>query len=220
MKYIILSTSLLALCSILSPVSAADIKCWTNEEGVTECGNFVPPKYSQEGHEVLNERGIVVKKVDRAKTQEELAAERKKQEDAAEAERKRKEDETKVRALLDLFSNEDDIIIQRDARLATIDAAMNSINSYITSLDGNLNDLEKSLEQASKDKKQIEKVNKDITEVKARLEDYHRTYQKKQQEKLDVVQEYDGYLIKYREVKKMLAPANEVTSEEGSEKPQ
>ena len=35
----------------LPPMAGAGIKCWTNNDGVRECGNAVPPEYAQQGHE-------------------------------------------------------------------------------------------------------------------------------------------------------------------------
>ncbi|MEW6647505.1 MAG: hypothetical protein AB1450_09925 [Pseudomonadota bacterium] len=69
-----------ALCVVLSlaiPGSAlAAIKCWTNKEGVRECGNVVPPEYAQKETRTVNERGITVEVKERAKTAEELEQER------------------------------------------------------------------------------------------------------------------------------------------------
>ncbi|MGW8227457.1 MAG: hypothetical protein ACWGOW_01080, partial [Gammaproteobacteria bacterium] len=54
---------------------AGSIKCWTNKDGVRECGAVVPPEYSQQRVEVMNERGIVVDVKEAAKTKEQLAEE-------------------------------------------------------------------------------------------------------------------------------------------------
>ena len=54
-------------------VSAASIKCWTNEEGVRACGTVVPPEYAQQEHEEINKQGIVVNVQERAKTEAEIA---------------------------------------------------------------------------------------------------------------------------------------------------
>ena len=34
------------------------IKCWTNSEGVRECGNTIPPEYAQKSHEEVSEQGV------------------------------------------------------------------------------------------------------------------------------------------------------------------
>ena len=55
--------TLVCLLSLLfvSPASlAGSIKCWVNKDGVRECGYTVPPEYSQQRIEIMNQRGIVV----------------------------------------------------------------------------------------------------------------------------------------------------------------
>ena len=61
-----------------SPVQAGitAIKCWTNGEGVRECGNAVPTEYAQQGHTVYNDQGVQIGAQQRAKSGEELAEER------------------------------------------------------------------------------------------------------------------------------------------------
>ncbi len=54
----------------LASVPAAAIKCWTNKDGIKECGNVVPPEYSQQETTQINKTGIVTGKTERAKTPE------------------------------------------------------------------------------------------------------------------------------------------------------
>ena len=66
---------LLGFCIAAPGAMAGSIKCWTNKEGVRECGAVVPPEYSQQRVEIMNERGIVVDVKEAAKTKEQLAEE-------------------------------------------------------------------------------------------------------------------------------------------------
>jgi hypothetical protein len=86
------------------------IKCWTNGEGVRECGNAVPTEYAQQGHTVYNDHGVQVGTRQRAKSGEELAEEQRLA--ALQAEEKRKTEEVAKadRVLLETFSSEDDLI--------------------------------------------------------------------------------------------------------------
>ncbi len=197
---------------LLQPVFAAppqpgqgQIKCWQNDDGVRECGNVIPPQYTQQGYKEVNSQGTTVRKVDRAKTPEELAEEKRKQEAYLLAERVRKEQEEKDRALLLQFSKEDDIESDRKAKLNTIDAAMSSIDSYISSLNKNLKDLEKSLEESLKNQAitppaQITATKRNIENVKQRIRTSQNTIENKQREKDEVNHRYDGYLKRYKEV--------------------
>lgn len=195
---------------LLQPVFAApqagqgQIKCWQNDDGVRECGNVIPPQYTQQGYKEVNSQGTTVRKIERAKTPEELAEEKRKQEAAQLAERNRKEQEEKDRALLLQFSKEDDIESDRKAKLNTIDAAMSSIDSYISSLNKNLKDLEKSLEESLKNPAtppaQITTTKRNIENVKQRIRTSQGTIENKQREKDEVNNRYDGYLKRYKEV--------------------
>lgn len=52
---------------------AGRIKCWTNDDAVRECGNVIPPQYSQQDHKEINRQGVTVATSRRAKTKDELA---------------------------------------------------------------------------------------------------------------------------------------------------
>ena len=67
---------------LVAPAEAAKtnagggIKCWHNQDGVRECGNVVPPEYAQQGSETKDKFGVTIGATGRAKTLEELEAER------------------------------------------------------------------------------------------------------------------------------------------------
>jgi len=126
--------------------AGAEIKCWTNSEGVRECGNKVPPEYAQQGHKEISEQGIVIDKKERALTDEEIA-ERERQA-AMEAERQRalEEQRRQDKILLQTFSSEEDIITARDDKLSAMDAQIKLTESRIDKLRV---DLDKLKEQAA-----------------------------------------------------------------------
>jgi hypothetical protein len=117
---ILLSLSGLTLSSSVQ----ARMKCWTNNEGVRECGDKVPPEYSQKGHEELGKSGLVREKTDRAKNDEEMAEQRRLDKNKAEedklAAKQKKEDDI----LLKTFSNVEDIERARDERVTALEAAI------------------------------------------------------------------------------------------------
>src|SRR3990172_1708840 len=96
------------LCTVSAGVEARETKkllCWTNSDGVKECGDKLPPEYAQEGHEVLNKSGRVVKETERVKTEEELAEAKKQAAIKAAAAKAAKEQAAKDKILLDTFSS-------------------------------------------------------------------------------------------------------------------
>lgn len=130
----------------ISTSAGAEIKCWTNSEGVRECGNKVPPEYAQQGHKEISEQGIVIDEKERALTDEEIA-ERERQA-AMEAERQRmlEEQRRQDKILLQTFSSEDDIITARDDKISAMEAQIKLTESRIDKL---CTDLDKLKEQAA-----------------------------------------------------------------------
>ena len=61
---------------ILASNANARMKCWTNSDGVKECGDKVPPEYTQQGYQELGKGGIVREETNRVRTKEELQKEK------------------------------------------------------------------------------------------------------------------------------------------------
>ena len=108
----------------LSTAAHAKFKCWTNNEGVKECGNAVPPEYAQKGHQELSKSGMVKDETERAKTDEEIAEEKRLEEIQAEKDRMAKEQKKKDAILLQTFSSVEDIERARDERLSALEASI------------------------------------------------------------------------------------------------
>ena len=120
-------------------VGAATIKCWTNNEGVKECGTTVPPEYAQQEHKEINKQGIVVNVQERAKTDAEIA-EAKRQEELAEQERKQKEfEQRKDQILLSTFSNVEDIESAMDDKIFAIEASISLAEKRKDKIEADLN---------------------------------------------------------------------------------
>ncbi len=77
---------------ILVSNSHARMKCWTNSDGVKECGDKVPPEYTQQGYQEISKGGIVREEKERVKTKKELEEAKK---EAASIARKKQEQEIK-----------------------------------------------------------------------------------------------------------------------------
>lgn len=112
----------------------ARIVCWTNSDGVRECGDLVPPEYSQQGHKEFSEQGIIVDETEAAMTDTEL--EELKRITAEKAEQKRREEEQKRRdrMLLDTFASVEDIELARDRKISAIDSSISLAERRINKL--------------------------------------------------------------------------------------
>ncbi|USF87240.1 DUF4124 domain-containing protein [Candidatus Endoriftia persephone] len=101
--------------------SAGRLYKWTDEEGRIHYADSIPPEYVKQEHSKLDERGIVVDRIDAAKTKQQLQLEaiqrRLQQEQQALIDQQKAAD----RVLLRTFRSEDDIIMARDGQLRAVD---------------------------------------------------------------------------------------------------
>ena len=199
--------ALIALVTVLLPVPAsAGIKCWTNDEGVRECGNAVPPRYSQKGHRELNERGITLSTTDRAKTKEELRIER---EEAArlaairaEEARKIRERETRDRVLLSTFTTEEDLTLAHQGQVAAIDLRIEHTEQILKQLEQSLAQLRaKAAKLERSGKPMTPELKAKIARVKTQVDDSHAFIEKRQLQKAELAAQFAADLDRYRELK-------------------
>lgn len=182
-------------------------QCWTDENGNTSCGDTVPPQYSQQGFKELNQSGGVVNQIGRAKTPEEIAAEKRAAQQKIKDEEERKIRETEEQKLLMQFSSENDIAVQRDQQLTTIDTGISITESQINSLKKNLNDMEKTLnDEAHKilNKQQREaqraRTLENIDAIQHNMKYLQESLDSKRKERDKVEKEFSEYLTRYKEV--------------------
>lgn len=170
---IINKTFILCLSTFIlsQPVIAAKkFKCWTNSEGVKECGSFVPGEYSQKRIETHSASGRRTSVEERAKSKAELAeiarlAELKKIEDAKIAAQKKKDD-----ILLKTFSKERDINLLRDSKLNVIEGIIIVTKSNNKALNKKLVKLQKKAANIERrGNKPPETLLEDIKAIESRL---------------------------------------------------
>lgn len=199
-----INITLILIASIFvltSHPAVAGFKCWTNHEGVRECGNVVPPEFAQKGHEEISSGGIVTKRVERAKTGEELVAEEEMKQAAEEKIRLAEEQQKSDRVLLDTFSNADEISITRDSKI-------NLINNEIKITQGNIIKLQDKLkglrQQAANNERNGRKVTKkqlnNLDMANKQVKKYQHFVDKKIKERIKVQTDYDAMLVRLEEL--------------------
>jgi hypothetical protein len=199
--------SLLLCGSLLLPLSSqAAIKCWTNHEGVRECGNMVPPEYAQQETRTIDKQGITTDIQERAKTPEELEAARKKAEEEkrikAEEEARRKKQAAYDRVLLSTFLSEQDIMRSRDRKLSSIDASIEITRITIDKLQEKLDGEKKRAASLERSGKPVpERSKKDIDNLKKQIAEKNNFIASKGVEKQQLIEKYDADLKRFRELK-------------------
>ncbi|MGI9258476.1 MAG: DUF4124 domain-containing protein [Gammaproteobacteria bacterium] len=136
--------TILALAALflgLSQASAQTLYRWVDENGQVHYGDHVPPAYSTQDHEVLNDHGVSIRSIDGAATDEELAEQDRiaaEQESARLAEIRRA---SRDRVLLDTYLSVDEIIRLRDQRLDLLQAQISVTETYLVNLSDRLMEL-------------------------------------------------------------------------------
>lgn len=202
-----LTLSLLLGSLLALPLSAqAAFKCWTNKDGVRECGNAIPPEYAQQESMTINERGQTIERQQRAKTAQELEQERQREAEEAriraEEERRLEEQRNRDRVLLATFLTEEDIIQARDRKLSAIDAGIELNRLTIDKLQG---DLEREQERAEsyrrKEQELPESLQQAIDSLNRQIADKERYINSQQEDRAKLEQDYARDLERFRELK-------------------
>ncbi len=191
-------------CLIISSasLSAREIRCWQNHENIRECGFVVPPEFSQQRIEVLNERGLVIKILPAAKTKAELAEiarqkkiEQKKQRQIAK--RKRKD-----HILLQTYTTERDLRIGHENKVAAIKSIIDITGSNTRSLQHNLAKLQKRAADYERSGQATPDIlTADMQNLLRQIKDNDDFIRKKQQDLINLSKQYDADLARYRLLK-------------------
>ncbi|MCK5091262.1 MAG: DUF4124 domain-containing protein, partial [Gammaproteobacteria bacterium] len=144
----IFNSSLSVLCAIalmfsIAPVQAKLYK-WTDDNGKIHYSDKVPPQHSKHKRDELNEQGITVKKIEAAKTAEQL---KKEEEQAKIREEQKRKDEKQAaydQMLLASYLSEEGLINSRDANIAAIENIIQASNDTLKNQEQRLMDLRKS----------------------------------------------------------------------------
>lgn len=199
---VILVSSLLCLTFITLPATA-QIKCWTNHEGVRECGNVVPPEFAQKGHEEISPGGITIKSEGRAKSMKELQAERAAARAAAEQAARDKAQAAKDKVLLDTFSSEHDLLLARDGQLSHLDSQVKITESHIGKLQKSLEELiQEAADIERRGKQPPENLIAEIDSLRAQINDNATSIVSAEQERREIIKRFDADIERFKALKK------------------
>jgi chromosome segregation ATPase len=213
-------THFVLLLYFFAPLSHVQAyQCWTDENGNTACGDVVPPQHSQKGFKEVNPQGALVDQVGRAKTPEEIAAEKRVAQQKIKDEEEQKKREGEEQKLLMQFSSENDIAVQRDQQLTTIDTGIAITESQINSLRKNLTDMEKTLDEMDVHKilnkqqreTQRARTSENIEAIKHNMKYLQENLDSKHKERDKVEKEFAEYLVRYKDI---MSRRRKTTSEE------
>lgn len=195
----------LSLALLIQSPGALAFKCWTNRDGIRECGDAVPPEYAQKESRTYNERGMTVDVQKRAKSKEELEEEERRKEEEerrlAAEKRQREKQQAADRVLLMTYSSERDITASRDRKLSAIQGTIDITHTTITALEKRLDNKKRQAARSERGGKAVpEEVTEAIASIKKQIADKHAYIERKKQDMADIKEKSDAELKRYREI--------------------
>jgi len=190
---------------VMAVSAHAGLNKWVDEHGQVHYGDRVPQQYMKKERSVLNEQGVVVKKVEKKKTEEELSSERKELEVQAQLNRQKMIEQRRKslrdRVLLDSYTQERDILIQRDARVDAVDSQLTLTESIIKDQEKKLANVKKRILDIEKTKHEVpENLHKEVIAVGRQLETHYQYVENKNNERQQIIDKFDDDIERFREL--------------------
>jgi hypothetical protein len=215
-----LAASLVILIGSVDPAQAGTIKKWVDENGVTHYGTAVPPRYVDKEHSELNRRGIEVKRHDRALTPEEIEREKALAALRAEQQKLLEEQQARDRILLNLYRNEDDLVMARDGKLTQLDGQIQLAHKEIRRLKDRLSEFQADAARAERSgKKLTERQQANLQSTQRSIEKSYAMILRREDEKLATIEKYDFDLARFRKLRRTGAPAEDAGAVKRSDTP-
>lgn len=197
---------LVLLCSfaIASSALAAGIKKWVDDQGMVHYGSSIPPEYVNKEHSELNDRGIEVERVDRAKTPEEIAQQKELERLRREQQKIEAEQRAKDRVLLSMFRTEDDLIMVRDGKLAQIHSQVELKQKQIERLKTRLSKWLASAAASERRGNSLSTALKENLEsTKSQIESGYAYILDKEEDKQQIAESYNRDLQRFRQLQSL-----------------
>ncbi|MFK5892662.1 MAG: hypothetical protein QM504_05530 [Pseudomonadota bacterium] len=155
---------LLLLILFTLPLPAKTFKCWTNSDGIRECGNSLPPEYVKQRVEFLNEKsGRVSDITEAAKTKQQIFAEKVHLKQQQQQEKERAKQNAYDNVLLKTYLSIDDLLLSLHWKITTL-------NSRINVTQGTIRAENEKFLQAARQAAQMERTGKKLSdEIKTEL---------------------------------------------------
>lgn len=191
----------LVLCGAFCASAEAKLFKWVDDNGTTHYGETIPPEYANKDATKLSDKGRVEQRIEKLTPEERRAKEA---EDAKKNSAQQAAIEVKRRdsALLNTFSNENEIDLSRDRSLQQVEARINSINTMLKSAQASLVEHQKEQDGLVKQGKKIPKsLLEDVAESEAHVAKLNKELAQNEQELASVKARFEADKLRYRELK-------------------
>ncbi|MCB1608707.1 MAG: DUF4124 domain-containing protein [Xanthomonadales bacterium] len=191
----------LSLLLGLSTAGAAKLYKWVDENGNVTYSDKVPPDQAKQAREELNQDGITVNRVDRAKTPEELAEVYKAEEAARQAALTAAEQKRQDQALLDSYASESDLTRAYNQRVDLLQQTIEAREVEIGLREQGMTKLVARAAETERAGRAVPDALRQMIDGERKEIDRQRSFVKdKKTELLRAKHDYDRDIARYREV--------------------
>lgn len=197
---------LVLLIVVVSQPASAKLYKWVDEQGNVQYSDKLPPAVVKKPHEKLDRRGLIIDKTGRAKTPEEIAEEERVRKLQEETQRQIAMQKAKDRVLLNTYRSEDDIILARDGKLATIDSQIRITYTNITRLKDRLSGYKQRAAKRERQGKGIPvQLQTGIGNTRREINDSYASILRQEKDKDTIRNKYAQDLQRFRNLSKLKA---------------
>ncbi len=185
----------------LSANAEAKLYKWVDDKGTTHYGEVIPPEYANKDRDSISKSGLIQKRIEK-ETPETLRAkeevEQKKKIDNQAAEEQKRRDS----ALLNTYSNENEIDMARERSMVLLNARIESNQMLLKSSQSTLDGHKKEAENRSNTGKKIPpSLANDLTQAQARVSRFQAELSKSEEELAAVKARFEKEKELYRKLK-------------------
>jgi hypothetical protein len=196
-------------CLVLLPallsggeVLAERIYKWVDENGEIQYGDRVPPQYATTQRSVINDQGQTVKVYEAPKSPEEKAEAQAFVKQQAEEKKVAEQQAVRDHSLLSTYSSEEDMLMARDSKVASVETLIQLTNSRLDSMQKRLNELANDAEEFERSGKKLpEGLADQMKNIKEQIKHNENFLKTKQAEKEQIASKFDEDIKRYRELK-------------------
>ncbi len=188
---------------LLAPWTAqAILYKWVDDDGRVHFGDRIPVQFQLKAHDEINQRGIVLKHREAAKTPEEKAEAKrleKERKTLALAEKKRKQ---RDRVLLDTYTTERDLIVARDSRLEAVGSQVQLAETIISDSNKTIGSLEKQVVQIKASNREVPAdIYQRIDSEKQQVKVQSKVKQGHIKRRDEITAQFNGYVERFKVLK-------------------
>jgi hypothetical protein len=175
---------------------------WVDEDGQMHFGDRIPEKYLVREHQELNDRGVVVKHNEAAKTAEQKAEDKRLEKERKKAALIEKKKKQRDRVLLDTFTTVRDLIAARDSRIDAVEAQIQLADAIIANSVNKIESMEQRVVKIQTSNREVpldlyQRI--DNAKKQVAIQSEVRKNHEKRRDK--IATQFDGYIKRFKVLK-------------------